>query len=102
MARPYGKTPRKTRSSSRTKKPDSEAFKIKLRGKDNAPLSMREMQQGLYEIARRLKAHDACRVAALSSGSLLVSSASCWQSLFLVAASLGTRSLMHCGFSRRC
>jgi hypothetical protein len=61
MARPYGKLPRRTRSSSRTKKPDGEAFKIKLRGKDNAPLSMREMQQGLYEIARRLKEHGQYR-----------------------------------------
>lgn len=30
-------------------------FKIKLRGKDGAPLSMQELQQGLYEAARRLK-----------------------------------------------
>jgi len=28
---------------------ESAAFKIKLRGKDNAPLSMREMRDGLYE-----------------------------------------------------
>jgi hypothetical protein len=28
---------------------ESAAFKIKLRGKDNAPLSMREIRDGLYE-----------------------------------------------------
>ena len=33
----------------------STAFKIKLRGKDSTPLSMPELQQGLYESARRLK-----------------------------------------------
>ncbi len=54
MARPYGKIKRKTKRSS-TKKPDGEAFKIKLRGKDNAPLTMTEIHQGLYDIARKLK-----------------------------------------------
>lgn len=33
----------------------STAFKIKLRGRDGAPLTMQELQQGLYEAARRLK-----------------------------------------------
>jgi hypothetical protein len=28
---------------------ESAAFKIKLRGKDNAPLSIREIRDGLYE-----------------------------------------------------
>ncbi len=54
MAKPYGKIKRKTKRSS-TKKPDGEPFKIKLRGKDNAPLSMTEIKQGLYDIARKLK-----------------------------------------------
>ena len=36
-------------------KKDSSGFKIKLRGKDGAPLSMTEMRDGLYEIARRLQ-----------------------------------------------
>lgn len=31
------------------------AFKIKLRGKDNAPLSMRELREGMMEAARRLE-----------------------------------------------
>ncbi len=38
--------------------PQSAAFKIKLRGKDNAPLSIREIRDGLYEAARRLDAYD--------------------------------------------
>lgn len=36
------------------KKKDS-SFKIKLRGKDNAPLSMKELRQGLYDIARKME-----------------------------------------------
>ncbi len=39
--------------SSKPKKNTS--FKIKLRGKDNAPLSMQELQQGLFDIARKLE-----------------------------------------------
>ena len=60
MARPYGKVKRKTRRSS-TKKPEGEAFKIKLRGKDNAPLTMAEIHQGLYDIALKLKPFGHCR-----------------------------------------
>lgn len=37
---------------------DSAAFKIKLRGKDNAALSMREIREGLYEAAQRLDSYD--------------------------------------------
>jgi len=33
---------------------DNAAFKIKLRGKDNAPLSMQDLRQGLYDIAQKL------------------------------------------------
>jgi len=61
MARPYGKIKRKTKRSSSPKGPGSEAFKIKLRGKDNAPLTMTEIQQGLYDIARKLKPHEQYR-----------------------------------------
>ncbi|PPC99459.1 MAG: hypothetical protein CTY31_10675 [Hyphomicrobium sp.] len=41
--------------SGRRRKKDGGGFKVKLRGKDNAPLSMPEMRDGLYEIARRLQ-----------------------------------------------
>lgn len=59
MARPYGKTPKKrSRRARQPEKPETAAFKFRLRGKDNAPLSMREVRQGLMEIARELKAHD--------------------------------------------
>lgn len=40
----------------------SAAFKVKLRGKDGAPLSMPELQQGLYEAARCLKPLKGYRV----------------------------------------
>lgn len=34
------------------------AFKIRLRGKDDAPLSMQEIRDGLYEAARRLHRYE--------------------------------------------
>lgn len=40
-----------------TKKNDN-SFKIKIRGKDNAPLSMRELRQGLYDIARKMEGYE--------------------------------------------
>jgi hypothetical protein len=51
----------KKRSSAKSTKSDSTAFKIKLRGKDNAPLSMTELRQGLYDIARELAPYEAYR-----------------------------------------
>jgi hypothetical protein len=55
MARPYGKKPRQlgNRTSNRSSG-DRAASKYKLRGKDDAWLSMREVQQGLIDIARDL------------------------------------------------
>lgn len=35
------------------------AFRIRLRGKEGAPLSMREIRDGLYEAVRKLMAYDA-------------------------------------------
>jgi hypothetical protein len=60
MNRPYGKRPKKDKDSS-SRKSDSAAFKIRLRGKDGAPLSMTEMRQGLYDIARKLQRYEAYR-----------------------------------------
>ena len=37
------------------------AFKIKLRSRDGTPLSMQELQQGLYEASRRLKPYKGYR-----------------------------------------
>lgn len=37
---------------------DGAAFKIKLRGKDNAALSIREIRDGLYEAVRRLSVYE--------------------------------------------
>lgn len=62
MVRPYGKFKRKVRGSAKSAKPGGEPFKIKLRGKDSAPLSMPEVQQGLLEIVRALKPHGSMRV----------------------------------------
>jgi hypothetical protein len=41
--------------------PSGGAFKIKLRGKDNAPLSMQELRQGFYDIAHKLAPFAAYR-----------------------------------------
>ena len=43
--------------SSRTS--DDASFKIKLRGKDNAPLSIQELREGLMEAATRLEPYAA-------------------------------------------
>src|SRR5688500_8549411 len=55
MGRPYGKTRRTGRKSGNTPKSASASFKMPLRGKDGAPLSMKDVQQGLYEAARYLQ-----------------------------------------------
>lgn len=60
MSRSYGKRPKKP-ASKKTPKGDNTSLKIRLRGKDGAPLSMQELQQGLYDIARALKPHGDCR-----------------------------------------
>ena len=36
---------------------DDTAFKIKIRGRDNAPLSMQDLREGLIEAAKRLEPH---------------------------------------------
>tara|TARA_B100000965_G_C19587778_1_gene756563 strand:+ start:1886 stop:2191 length:306 start_codon:yes stop_codon:yes gene_type:complete len=54
--------PRKSTSAPRSrsgKSNDDTAFKIKLRGKDNAPLSMQELREGLIEAAKRLEPYAA-------------------------------------------
>lgn len=38
------------------------ASRIKLRGKDGAPLSMPELRDGLYDAARQLERYEAYRV----------------------------------------
>jgi hypothetical protein len=57
--------PRAKKGSAGVKEPPQKetgtAFRIKLRGKDNAPLSMAEVRQGLLEAARRLKDYDGYR-----------------------------------------
>ena len=61
MTRPYGKRPKRQASKKTPAKTDTTSLKIRLRGKDGAPLSMQELQQGLYDIARKLKPHSDCR-----------------------------------------
>lgn len=54
MGRTYGKIKKKTVRQPRAPKGGIEPLKIKLCGKDNAPLSMTDIKQGLYEAARQL------------------------------------------------
>ncbi|MEQ9642042.1 MAG: hypothetical protein RIM84_18610 [Alphaproteobacteria bacterium] len=56
-----GSAPRLQRAAGSGTGGESTAFKIKLRGKDGAPLSMDELRQGFYEIARKLAPLTACR-----------------------------------------
>lgn len=51
--------PRKPRPrKAGTGKDDSASLKIKLRGRDNAPLSMAQLAEGLLEAARELKQYE--------------------------------------------
>lgn len=54
MKNPYGKRPKQSKSAPPTGPAENTAFKIRLRGKDNAPLSISQLNQGLYEAMRRL------------------------------------------------
>ena len=58
MGKPYGKTKRTSSKAPKTPKGEGAAFKIKLRGKDGAPLSMQELRDGLFEAARKLKEYE--------------------------------------------
>jgi hypothetical protein len=51
------RTKRSGRKSGSTKD-DNAALKIRLRGKDNAPLSMVEVREGLLEAARTLQEYE--------------------------------------------
>ena len=46
--------PAARKSGAKAKAERNTSFKIKLRGKDGAPLSMQDLRQGLYDIARKL------------------------------------------------
>ena len=61
MGKKYGKRPKISKRAPRKEKPASTSLKIKLRGKDGAPLSMQDLQQGLYDIACKLKPYEDCR-----------------------------------------
>lgn len=61
MSRPYGKLPKSKPRKSAKRKTENPPFKIKLRGRDGAPLSIPELQQGLYEISRKLGRFDKYR-----------------------------------------
>jgi hypothetical protein len=65
MARKYGKLPvkRKTTSKKATSPPAGEAVKFHIRGKDGAPLTMPDVQQGFYQLAKDLEPHTTLRAA---------------------------------------
>ena len=41
-------------------------LRVRIRGRDDAPLSMTDMRQGLFELARRLDEHSDYRIKAAS------------------------------------
>jgi hypothetical protein len=60
---PYGEFKRPLKRSSEPQKPGADGpFKIKFRAKDNAFLSMQEMQQGLLEAIHALREHNGLQV----------------------------------------
>jgi hypothetical protein len=61
MGRPYGKTPKSAAEKQSASRRDTAGLKVKLRGRDGVPLSMTELQQALYELARKLKPHGDLR-----------------------------------------
>ncbi len=61
MSRKYGKPPKHMPRKRSNKEVPISSFKIKLRGRDGAPLSMDELQQGLYDIGRKLKPFENIR-----------------------------------------
>lgn len=42
----------------------AQGLKIRMRGKDNAPLAMSDLRQGLFELLRRLQPYHAYRIKA--------------------------------------
>lgn len=58
MGKPYGKVKRKTAAPRKKRQPGDTALRIKLRGKDGAPLSMQEIRDGLFEAARKLAPYE--------------------------------------------
>ncbi|ODR95354.1 hypothetical protein AUC70_05850 [Methyloceanibacter stevinii] len=51
----------KERGNGGSRKNAGSAYKIKLRGRDGAPMSMRELRQGLFDIVRELERYEAYR-----------------------------------------
>ena len=48
------------------KKFTARKLRVRIRGRDDAPLSMTDMRQGLFELARRLDEHSDYRIKAAS------------------------------------
>lgn len=40
------------------KKPADKTLKVRIRGRDDAPLSLSDFRQGLYQLAAKLEAYD--------------------------------------------
>jgi hypothetical protein len=63
MAKPYGRAKPKGRGASPPRAPDADTIlRIRLRGKDGAPLTLREVGEGMIEAAQRLQQHEPCRI----------------------------------------
>ena len=55
------KSPRRRSKIAAKQQPRDATLKVRIRGRDDAPLSMPDLKQGLYELARRLEEHGAYR-----------------------------------------
>jgi len=47
-----------TRRRTGTKPPQDATLKVRIRGRDDAPLSIAELRQGLYQLAQKLERYD--------------------------------------------
>ena len=57
----FPKTPRPRKPRTTKKSDGNTSSKIKLRGQHDAPMSMAEIRQGLYDIVRHLEKYPECR-----------------------------------------
>jgi hypothetical protein len=64
MTRPYGKAPKRKATTTKKRTP-TDAVKFHIRGKDDAPLTMTDAQQGFYQLAKGLQPHAGLRIARL-------------------------------------
>jgi hypothetical protein len=66
MAKPYGKTPKRTATRSKSRKSTTVAATIyDIRSEDGSPLSMPDARQGYYQLAKTTEQHPTVRAKSI-------------------------------------